>query len=133
MMSILPVAVAFALFAHVVFAANHSCTTSDDMVAGHNLSGKVAVLTGGDSGVALPTSISLAASGAVVVLAVHNQEHGDAVAANISKQTGNPKVSALHIDLGSFASVRTFASNVLARQKVFPCPHPPTRPSMRIC
>ncbi len=40
------------------------------------------------------------------------------MAKNISQQTGNPDVFAIEIDLGSFDSVRAFASQLLAKRTV---------------
>jgi len=95
-----------------------TCTTSSSMMKGHDMRGTVSVLTGGDTGIALPTSTSLAAAGGTVILASYSQAHGNATAKNITRETGNPNVYAIQIDLGSLDSVRTFAKQLLAKHKV---------------
>jgi NAD(P)-dependent dehydrogenase (short-subunit alcohol dehydrogenase family) len=67
-------------------------------------SGRVAVVTGANSGIGLVTARELARAGARVVLAVRNLERGEEAARSI---TGDVEVREL--DLASLASVRAFA------------------------
>jgi len=83
-------------------------TTADDVLAGFNLTGKLAVVTGGDSGLGYATALTLAKHGAKVVIGNHNITRGELAAQNISKATG-AKVDALPLNLGSLQSVRSFA------------------------
>jgi NAD(P)-dependent dehydrogenase (short-subunit alcohol dehydrogenase family) len=69
-----------------------------------DLSGKVAVVTGGNSGIGFHTAKELAAHGAVVTIACRDTAAGAAAAA---KMPGGVKVEAL--DLASQASVTAFA------------------------
>jgi NAD(P)-dependent dehydrogenase (short-subunit alcohol dehydrogenase family) len=92
-------------------------TTAEEVLDGVDLSGKVAVVTGASTGLGLETTRALAAAGAHVVLAVRT---GDKAAAAIGKISGDvPHASLDHalVDLGSLATVRAFAADVLARHE----------------
>ena len=69
--------------------------------------GRVAVVTGANTGVGLATARALAKAGATVVLACRDQARADAAAA----ETGGEPVL---IDLGSLASVRAGAETIIA-------------------
>jgi NAD(P)-dependent dehydrogenase (short-subunit alcohol dehydrogenase family) len=87
--------------------------TAEDVVKGHSLDGVVAVISGGDSGIGLEVSKTLAMTNATIIIAAYNEAHGSAVAANVSAETGNSKVYAEQVDLSSFSSVRAFAKKVV--------------------
>ncbi|MHC3002475.1 SDR family NAD(P)-dependent oxidoreductase [Gordonia sp. GN26] len=72
-------------------------------------SGRVAVVTGANSGLGFETARMLAAHGATVVLAVRNVEKGREAAA---RMTGDVSVQAL--DLTSLNSIRTAAADLRA-------------------
>jgi NAD(P)-dependent dehydrogenase (short-subunit alcohol dehydrogenase family) len=69
--------------------------------------GRVAVVTGANTGVGLATARALAKAGATVVLACRDQARADAAA---SETGGEPVL----IDLGSLASVRAGAEHIIA-------------------
>ena len=79
--------------------------TADGLPA---LDGRVAVITGANSGIGFHTARQLAAHGARVVLACRRPDSGEAAAERIRRDTGGDATFA-QLDLGSIASVRHFA------------------------
>ena len=77
--------------------------------------GKVAVVTGGNSGIGLEAARRLARAGARVVLAVRNPTKGEMAVQDIRAEHPSGEVSAESLDLSSLASVRAFAE-VMARR-----------------
>jgi NAD(P)-dependent dehydrogenase (short-subunit alcohol dehydrogenase family) len=84
-------------------------TTAGEVVAGHDLRGVSAVVTGAASGIGVETARALARAGAQVTLAVRNREAGQAAAADINRAAGGPRASVGRLDLADLASVRAFA------------------------
>ncbi|OBJ57141.1 SDR family NAD(P)-dependent oxidoreductase [Mycobacterium sp. 1423905.2] len=72
-------------------------------------SGRVAVVTGANTGIGYYTAAALAYSGAHVVLAVRNLEKGNAALARIVAAKPEADVTLQQLDLGSLASVRAAA------------------------
>jgi len=81
-----------------------------------DLSGKVAVVTGGNSGIGLIECRELARHGARVIIACRDQEKGDAAAADIradlESRGHSAEVEVRRLDLASLDSVREFAEEV---------------------
>ena len=90
-------------------------TTTSDVLAGTDLHGKVALVTGGSSGLGQETARALAEKGAHVILTARDVAKGEAVAAGIRSATGNPHVEVEALELGSLANIRAFAQRLLAR------------------
>src|SRR5262245_29507978 len=90
-------------------------TTTDEVLEGIDLTGKVVLVTGGSSGLGQETARALAAHGAHVTLTARNKEKGEAVAAEIRSSTGNDHVEVEDLELGSLASIRAFAKRFLPR------------------
>jgi NAD(P)-dependent dehydrogenase (short-subunit alcohol dehydrogenase family) len=90
-----------------------------DAVAGRNLTGQTHVITGGDSGLGYFTALALASANAEVVMACRDSAKPtgkcQSAVTNITRITGNQRVSALPCDLSSFASVRAFAAALKGR------------------
>ncbi|MEU8223001.1 SDR family NAD(P)-dependent oxidoreductase [Kribbella sp. NPDC048915] len=84
-------------------------STAAEVIAGVDLSGRRAVVTGGASGIGVETVRALAGAGADVTLAVRNTATGERVAAEIIESTGNNHVYVARIELADRASVRAFA------------------------
>lgn len=86
--------------------------TADEFAANFNLSGKIAIVTGGDSGLGFAASEALARRGAVVVIAGHSAAKSDAAARNLSAATGGD-VRSSPVNLASLKNVRAFAEKFL--------------------
>jgi NAD(P)-dependent dehydrogenase (short-subunit alcohol dehydrogenase family) len=85
-------------------------STTDEVVAGIDLSSKRAIVTGGSSGIGIETARALAAVGAEVTLAVRNTDAGARVAADITASTGNNRVLVARLDLVDRTSIARFVS-----------------------
>jgi NAD(P)-dependent dehydrogenase (short-subunit alcohol dehydrogenase family) len=72
-------------------------------------SGRVAIVTGSNTGIGYETAAVLARAGAHVVLAVRNPEKGNAALARIVAASPKADVTLQELDLGSLASVRRAA------------------------
>ncbi len=77
-----------------------------------DLGGKVAVVTGANSGLGFETSRELARKGATVVLGVRNVAMGQAALDAIKAEIPAADLEVRRLDLGSLASVREFAERV---------------------
>jgi NAD(P)-dependent dehydrogenase (short-subunit alcohol dehydrogenase family) len=77
-----------------------------------DLGDRVAVVTGGNSGIGFEAARALAARGALVVLACRSQEKGSAAARAIAGRHPDARVEVLPLDLASLASIRAFAEEL---------------------
>lgn len=71
--------------------------------------GRVAIVTGANSGLGLETARGLAGAGARVTLACRNTEKGEAAAADIRRDHTGAALDVAALDLADLASVKTFA------------------------
>lgn len=85
-------------------------STAADVVRGRDLSGVVAIVTGGAAGIGIETVRALASVGADVMIAVRNPAAGEFAAATINSELGRAAVSTGRLDLADLVSVRAFAS-----------------------
>jgi len=76
----------------------------------HSLHGRVALVTGANSGVGQGAAEGLARLGARVYLLVRNPDKGEAARAAIEGRTGNREIHALVCDLSRPGEVREFAA-----------------------
>ena len=90
-------------------------TTTDEVLRDIDLAGKLALVTGGSSGLGAETARALASRGAKVVMTARNMAKGEEVARGIRSATGNTDVEVEELELGSLASIRAFADRFLAR------------------
>jgi NAD(P)-dependent dehydrogenase (short-subunit alcohol dehydrogenase family) len=86
-------------------------STAADVIAGVDLSGRRAIVTGGASGIGVETARALAGADAEVTLAVRDLEAGERVAEKIRSGTGNTRVLVAPLDLADQASVAAFAAD----------------------
>jgi len=84
--------------------------TADNVLAGRDLSGRSAIVTGASSGVGAAIAAALAGHGAHVTLAVRDLAAGERVALEIAESRGVEPPEVREIDLLSMASVRAFAA-----------------------
>lgn len=78
-----------------------------------DLSGRLAVVTGANSGLGFGLTGRLAAAGAEVVMAVRNREKGQRALDELMGQNPDARLRLLDLDLASLASVRSAAQSVL--------------------
>ncbi|WP_299194359.1 SDR family NAD(P)-dependent oxidoreductase [uncultured Erythrobacter sp.] len=81
-------------------------STTDEVLAGKDLSGKTVFITGGNSGLGQETGRAMAAKGAHVVLAGRDPAKLDEAAAAIRSEQADANVETILCDLGSLDSVR---------------------------
>ena len=95
-----------------------------EVLSGTDVSGSVAVVTGGYSGLGLETTRALASSGAIVVVPARRPDHARTVLADIVDVLDGDVTSSLagaspgqvvvdELDLGDLSSVEAFADRVL--------------------
>ncbi|NXV54125.1 RDH12 dehydrogenase, partial [Uria aalge] len=99
------------------------------------LEGKVAIITGANTGIGKETARDLARRGKVIV-ACRDIAKGEAAASEIRAETGNQQVIVKKLDLADTKSIREFAEKFLAEEKelhilinnagVMLCPHSKT-------
>ncbi|GAA3790959.1 SDR family NAD(P)-dependent oxidoreductase [Streptomyces phyllanthi] len=86
-------------------------STAAEVIAGVDLTGRRAVVTGAASGIGVETARALARAGAEVTLAVRNTDTGHRTAYDIRTATGNDSVRVAPLDLTDPASVRAFSDD----------------------
>ena len=77
-------------------------------------SGRLAIVTGSNTGLGYDNARALAARGAKVVMAVRDTAKGEEAAARIRKLTPGAEVTVHKLDLGSLTSVRTAGAELAA-------------------
>lgn len=85
-------------------------STAAEVLAGVDLDGHRAIVTGGSSGLGVETVRALAGAGAEVTLAVRDVVAGARVAQDVITTTGNAQVLVAPLDLADQRSVAAFAS-----------------------
>ena len=74
---------------------------ADEVLAGIDLTGRTAFVTGGASGIGTETARALAAKGATVIIAARDADKAEAAARTVSERSGNSNVAAIACDRGS--------------------------------
>jgi NAD(P)-dependent dehydrogenase (short-subunit alcohol dehydrogenase family) len=89
-------------------------TTTDEVLEGVDLSGKRILITGSSGGLGEESARALSSKGAAVTMAARNPEKNEAAAARIRERVPGADLELRTLDLGSLASVRSFAKGFLA-------------------
>ena len=79
-----------------------------------DLSGKLAVVTGSNSGLGLGLATRLAAAGADVIMAIRNRTKGEAAVDQIRATVPDAKLTIKQLDLSSLASVKALGEELTA-------------------
>ncbi|TYC02913.1 SDR family NAD(P)-dependent oxidoreductase [Micromonospora sp. WP24] len=85
-------------------------STAADVIAGVDLSGRRAIVTGGASGIGLETARALASAGAEVTLAVRDPAAGERAAADLRADQPSAEVLVARLDLADLAGVDAFTA-----------------------
>lgn len=88
---------------------------SDSMYSGAALRGRVCLVTGANRGLGKATALGLARQGATVVILARDATRVTFASDEVRRESGNPDVSHLVVNLGSLASVRHAADQVARR------------------
>jgi len=75
-------------------------STTDEVLSGIDLDGRIALVTGASGGLGEETARALAAHGAHVVMTARDLPKGKAAAERIRSSTGNPNVEVTELELG---------------------------------
>src|SRR5690606_16712027 len=89
----------------------NAASTTADVIKGINLTGKIAIVTGGNTGIGLETTKTLAAAGATVIIPARDTEKAKA---NLQ---GIANVELESMDLINPASIDAFAEKFLASER----------------
>jgi retinol dehydrogenase 12 len=84
-------------------------------MADNSLEGRVALITGANTGIGKVTALELARRGARVIVGVRSPDKMEPVLAESRAAIGRDAIEVLPVDLADFASIRAFAANVLAQ------------------
>jgi NAD(P)-dependent dehydrogenase (short-subunit alcohol dehydrogenase family) len=80
-----------------------------------DLTGRVAIVTGANSGLGFETTKALAAHGATVVMACRDMSRCQAAAEEIGRSVGPERLEPEQLDLSDLESVREFAARLVGR------------------
>jgi NAD(P)-dependent dehydrogenase (short-subunit alcohol dehydrogenase family) len=73
-----------------------------------DMSGKVVIVTGGNSGLGLETVRQLAKKGASTIMAARSEEKGKTAIASLMAELPNAKIELMLLDLANLASIKSF-------------------------
>ena len=88
-------------------------STAEQVTDGMNLSGRLALVTGGASGLGAETMRVLALRGARVVIAARDTAKGRAAAEAVREEQPDADVAVMELDLADLASVRRFTERFM--------------------
>src|SRR5512137_2068299 len=88
-------------------------STTDEVIAGVDLTGRVALVTGASTGIGLDTARAIAAAGASVTLAARDAAKLAAAADTVREKVAGAQVDTGMLDLADLGSVRAFSAEWL--------------------
>jgi len=97
-----------------------AASTTDDVLASLDLTGRRFLVTGASGGLGLETTRALAAHGATVVMAARNPDKNREAMTSIRDAHPGADLEELDVDLGSLASVRAASARFLADPRPLP-------------
>ncbi|CAL8122098.1 unnamed protein product [Orchesella dallaii] len=80
-----------------------------------SVKGKIAIVTGSNSGIGKQLAKDLAERGAIVIIACRNLKAGKEAMEEISRENPSVTLELMELDLGNLSSIRKFASEVKSR------------------
>jgi len=98
--------VIFAYLSHYLIFAGGKCKSKN------RLDGKIAIITGANTGIGYETALDFAKRGATVILACRDLKRAQNAADKIIEQTNNNKIEVEHLDLADLDSVREFSKRM---------------------
>jgi len=90
-------------------------TTAEQAAKDCDLAGKVAIVTGANTGIGKETTRVLALHHAHVILACRDEKRGKEATEQLSAQLPKENLEFMKLDLGDLSSVREFAKNFLEK------------------
>lgn len=90
-------------------------STTDQVIAGIDLQGKTALVTGASAGLGIETARVLAGAGARVVMLARDPDKLAAAVAGIQEQQADAQLETQLLDLADMASIRAAAASLLER------------------
>ncbi|WP_438494885.1 SDR family oxidoreductase [Paenibacillus sp. IHBB 3054] len=82
------------------------------------MNGKTVLITGGNSGMGLATTIEMARQGATMVMACRSRKRGEEALAEAKRESGSDHITLMLCDLASFQSIREFAAEFKASHPI---------------
>jgi hypothetical protein len=92
------------------YALKKFAINGPDFTESVDLSGKVAVITGGNTGLGKETAVKLASLGSKVYILCKNKAKGDAAVEEIKKRSNKNDVEVISCDLSSLSSIQNSVS-----------------------
>ncbi len=96
--------------------ATWKCLHQKPLQSYPNLQGKVAIITGSNTGIGFETALDFATRGARVIVAARNVSKGEKAASDIRKESSNTNVVFKQLDLASLRSIEKFTATFLEEE-----------------